>query len=66
MVEVEVTCQVSCELCGWNTGGTILTDEANLFQEIFRFVGRCWLQHPSQGPTGKLLIVWEPLESATG
>jgi len=65
MAEREVTCQVSCQLCGWNTGGTIIADEAKLFEEILRFVGQCSLQHPSRGPAGKLLIVWEPLESAT-
>lgn len=65
MAEREVTCQVSCQLCGWNTGGTIIADEANLFAEIIRFLSRCSVQHQSQGPAGKLLIVWEPLESAT-
>jgi len=65
MAEKEVTCQVSCHLCGWNTGGTIIADEATLFEHILRFVGRCSLQHPSRGPEGKLLIVWEPLESGS-
>ena len=63
MAEVEVTCQVSCQLCGWNTGATIVADEANLFTEILRFLNRCSLQHPKRGSTGKLLVMWEPLGS---
>ena len=66
MAEKEVTCQVSCQLCGWNAGGTVIAEEANVFEGILRFVERCSLQHPTRGPAGKLLVVWEPLESATG
>ena len=65
MGEIAITCQVSCQLCGWNTGATIFLDEANLFAEILRFVSRCSQQHRSRGPSGKLQIVWEPLESGT-
>ena len=65
MVEKVVTCQVSCQLCGWNVGGTITTDESKLLDELLRFWGRCLLQHPSQRPTGKLLVSWEPLEPVT-
>lgn len=65
MAEREVTCNISCQLCGWNTGGTITADEAKLFEEILRFLSRCSVQHRSQGTAGKLLVVWEPLEPAT-
>ena len=62
MSETAVTCEVSCQRCGWNTGATIIADAANLFAEILRFLSRCSMQHPSRGPAGKLLIAWEPLE----
>lgn len=62
MAETAVTCQVSCQLCGWNAGGSITVDEADLLAEILRFLNGCFMQHPSRGPSGKLLIVWEPLE----
>jgi len=63
MAESEVTYQISCQLCGWNTAGTIQVDEANVFAEILRVLGRCSAQHLVRGPAGKLLIVWEPLSS---
>jgi len=65
MAEVEVTCQVSCQKCGWNTGATILTDEANVLEEILTFIKRCSHQHLSSGLAGELLVVWKPLESAS-
>jgi len=65
MVEKAVTCQVSCQLCGWNVGGTITVDEGKLLEELLRFLDRCSLQHPGWGPTGKLLVSWEPLEPVT-
>jgi hypothetical protein len=63
MAEIAVTCEVSCQLCGWNTGGSMSVDEANLFAEILRFLGQCWQQHSSRGPSGKLQVTWEPLET---
>ena len=63
MAEIEVACQVSCEKCGWNTGATILADEANVLDEVLTFIKGCSLQHSSPGISGELLIVWKPLES---
>ena len=63
MAEITVTCEVSCQLCGWNTGGSLSVDETNLFAEILRFLGQCWRQHSEQGPSGKLQVTWEPLET---
>ena len=63
MAEVTFTCEVSCQLCGWHTGGSLSVDEANLFAEILRFLGQCWQQHSSQSPSGKLQVTWEPLET---
>jgi len=65
MAEKEVTCHISCQLCGWNTGATVMADEAKLFPEIVKLLSRCSVQHQRQGTAGKLLVVWEPLESAT-
>ena len=65
MAETAVTCEVSCQLCGWNTGVTIVAEEANLVAEILRFLTRCSPQHVRRGPAGKLLVVWEPLEPVT-
>jgi len=62
MAEREITCQVSCELCGWSTGATIIADEGDMFEEIITFLRRCSPQHSSPGTAGKLRIVWEPLE----
>ena len=61
MAEVTVTCEVSCQLCGWSTGASIRVEEANAFTEILRFLGKCWQQHLSRGASGKLQITWEPL-----
>ena len=49
MAETAVTCEVSCQLYGWNTGATIIAEEDNLFAEILRFLNRCSVQHPSRG-----------------
>ena len=65
MAETAVTCEVSCQLCGWNIGTTIIVQEANLFAEILKFLSRCSMQHASRGLVGKLLVVWEPLEPVT-
>ena len=65
MAETAVTCEVSCQICDWNTRATIIADEANLVAEILRFLTRCSSQHPRRGPAGKLLIEWEPLEPVT-
>ena len=62
MAETAVTCEVSCQLYGWNTGATIIAEEDNLFAEILRFFNRCSVQHPSHGAAGKLLVTREPLE----
>jgi hypothetical protein len=65
MAEIEVTCQVSCQKCGWNTGATILTDEANVLKGVLQFIKGCSPQHSSFGLAGELLVVWKPLESAS-
>ena len=62
MAGTAVTCEVSCQLCGWNTGATIIAEEANLFAEILRLLSQCSPQHTSRGSAGKLLVAWEPLE----
>ncbi len=66
MEQKEITCHISCQLCGWNTGVTILADEADMFEEILKLLNRCSAQHHGQGIRGKLLVAWEPVESATG
>ena len=67
MEQREITCHISCQLCGWNTGVTILADEADMFQEIIRLLSRCSEQHHGQGTRGKLLVDWELAEeSAAG
>jgi len=65
MAETAVTCEVSCQLCGWNTRATIVAEEANLVAEILRFLTRCSPQHLGRGPAGKLMVVWKPLEPVT-
>jgi hypothetical protein len=65
MAKIEVSCQVSCQKCGWNTGATILADEANVLEEILCFIKGCSSQHSGSGSAGELLIVWKPLESAS-
>jgi len=62
MSEIAVTCEVSCQLCSWNTGATIIADEANLSNEIIRFLSRCSQQHEHQRMSGKWLVTWKPLE----
>jgi len=61
-VKKEFTCEISCQLCSWSTGVTIMADETNIFEEILGFLRMCSKQHTKQGSTGKLLIVWEPLK----
>lgn len=56
MAETAVTCEVSCQLYGWNTRANIIAEEANLFEEILRFLNWCSMQHTSGGPAGKLLF----------
>jgi hypothetical protein len=63
MAEIEVTCQVSCQKCGWSVGATILADDANLLEGILKFIKECSPQHASSGLAGELLVVWKPLES---
>jgi hypothetical protein len=63
MAEIAVTCQVTCRKCGWSTGATILTDEANVFEEILKFIKECSPQHADFGLAGDLSVVWQPLES---
>ena len=62
MAEMEVTCQVSCQKCGWNTGATILADKANVLDEVLKFIKECSPQHSSSELAGELLVVWGPLE----
>jgi hypothetical protein len=62
MSEIAVTCEVSCQLCGWNTGATIIADEANLSNEILLFLSRCLQQNEHQRTSGKLLVTWKQLE----
>jgi hypothetical protein len=64
MAEIAVTCQVSCQKCGWNTGATILTDEANVLNEVLAFIRGCSPQHSGSTLVGDLSVVWKPLESA--
>ena len=63
MTRIEVTCQVSCQKCGWNTGATILADDANVLEGVLRFIKECSPQHSNSGLAGELLVVWQPLES---
>jgi len=62
MSEIAVACEVSCQLCGWNTGATIIAEEATLSDDILKFLSRCSEQHEHQRTSGKLLVTWEPLE----
>ena len=63
MEELEVTCQVSCQKCGWSTGTTIFTEEANIFNEILKFCGLCSPRHLGSVLSGKLLVTWESVKS---
>jgi hypothetical protein len=63
MPRIEVSCQVSCQKCGWNTGATIIADDANVLEGVLKFVKECSPQHSSSGLAGELLVVWQPLES---
>jgi len=62
MAEIEVACQISCQKCGWNTGATILADEANVLEGVLKFIKECSPQHSSSGLTGELLVEWGSLE----
>ena len=61
MAESEVTYEVSCELCGWKTAGSIRTDDADVFAEVLGAARQCSEQHAARGASGLLLVVWEPL-----
>lgn len=63
MAEIVITCQLSCQRCDWNTGGSIPVDESDLFPEILKFIGQSWKQHPDSGPSGELLVSWKPLSA---
>lgn len=63
---IEVSCQVSCKKCGWNTGATILVDEANVLDGVLKFIRKSSPQHQSSRLAGELLVVWQSLESAGG
>jgi hypothetical protein len=63
MAEIEVACQISCQKCGWSTGATLLTDEANVLDVVLKFIKGCSPQHSSSELSGKLLVVWKPSES---
>jgi hypothetical protein len=65
MAEIAVTCEVSCQLCGWKTGATVFGDEARLFPDILAFLSQSGRQHTKQGSTGRLLIEWQPAERAS-
>jgi hypothetical protein len=62
MSEIAVNCEAACQLCSWNTGATIIAGEANLSNEILRFLSRCLQQHEHQRRSGKWLVTWKPLE----
>jgi hypothetical protein len=64
MAQIEVSCKVSCQKCGWSTGATILTDEPNVLEEVLAFIKGCWHQHSSSTLAGDMSVVWQPLESA--
>jgi len=65
MEEKEITCHISCQLCGWNTSGTILADEKEMFGEIIKFLNSSSTQHNRKGVRGRLLVTWEPLQPAS-
>ena len=60
MEEIAVTCEVSCQLCGWKTGATVFCDGANLFSDILAFLGQSGRQHTKLSSTGRLLLEWQP------
>jgi len=62
MAESEVTFEISCQMCGWKTIGSIRTDEANVPAEVLRTARQCSGQHATRGPAGRILVEWEPLE----
>lgn len=62
MADLEITYEISCQLCGWKTAGSIRTDQANVFSEVLRTARQCSGQHTARGPAGRLLVSWEPLD----
>jgi hypothetical protein len=63
MEELQVSCQVSCQKCGWHTGATLFTDEANALEAVLNFIKGCSCQHSGTRLSGELLVSWKPLES---
>jgi hypothetical protein len=61
MAELEVSCKVSCQKCGWNSGATLFTDEANVLETVLAFIKRCSCQHTGTLLSGELLVSWNPL-----
>ncbi len=61
MADVEVNCQVSCQVCHWDPGSTIRASEERVAVEVLTFARACIGQHPGHGAGGKLLVTWEPL-----
>ncbi len=62
MADVEVNCQVSCEVCRqWDPGSTIRASEESVAAEVLNFARACIGQHPRHEAGGKLLVTWEPL-----
>ena len=62
MEELEISCKVSCQKCGWNTGATLFTDEVNVLESVLTFMKGCSCQHSCPGLSGELLVSWKPLE----
>ena len=62
MEELEISCQVSCQKCGWNAGATLLTRKTNVLEAVLTFIKGCSRQHSCLGLSGELLVVWKPLE----
>jgi hypothetical protein len=62
MGELKVSCQVSCQKCGWTNGVTLLTDEVSVLEAVLAFIRTCSRQHSSRELSGELLVIWKPLE----
>ena len=62
MAKIEVSCQVTCQKCGWGTGATIPADERDVLEEVLKFIRGCAHQHLSSGFAGELVVIWKPLE----
>jgi len=65
MSEMDISCQVTCQRCGWNTGVTLHSEEASVFDSILNFIRCSWHQHGGSETTGKLIILWQPREAAS-